>query len=132
MSHTADTRLKVEGDTLRKLFSAALGGMAEVIKPGLCRTRGVEDFVQEITISSTNQTTLLIDFLSEILTRSHEEKVVFCSAEFLEFDVASLKAKIFGAKTEGFDEDIKAVTYHEAQIMKNKKGNYETTIVFDI
>ena len=33
---------------------------------------------------------------------------------------------------ETFDEDVKAVTYHEAQVKKNEKNNYEVTIIFDI
>ena len=31
-----------------------------------------------------------------------------------------------------FDEDIKAVTHHEANVFKNEHNNFETIIIFDI
>ena len=33
---------------------------------------------------------------------------------------------------DAFDEDIKAVTYHEANIEENEEGVLQTTIIFDI
>jgi len=43
-----------------------------------------------------------------------------------------IEVKVFGRKVEEFEEDIKAVTYHEAEVKKNEKGEYETMLVFDI
>ena len=37
-----------------------------------------------------------------------------------------------GFDIEEFDDDIKAVTYHEAEVRKNGKGNLETYMIFDI
>jgi SHS2 domain-containing protein len=147
LPHTADLRLRVEGDTLANLFSAALEGMAEVIKPGGCKSqiarlpsscrrqvgqakRKAREMAFTLSLTARNSTQLLIDFLSEVLTRSHEEKAVFCRIEFAELGESSLKAEIFGLETDGFNEDIKGVTYHEAKIQKNSKGDYETTFVF--
>lgn len=137
LSHTADIRLKVEGDTLPELFSAALLGMSGILKPDFCQKsaesrRAHFPLVCEISISSPDATALLVDFLSEALTFSCEKKAVFCQVEFAEITDNSLRAKIYGGKVNKFDEDIKAVTYHEAEIKKNKKGNLETVIVFDI
>lgn len=132
LSHTADVRLKVEGDTLEELFTAALEGMAEIVKKGICRKRQAPSLKQRILVSSPNITALLIDFLSEVLTLSHENKAVFCRAEFSKLATNELEAEISGLKVGEFDEDIKAVTYHEAEIKKNPQGNFETIIIFDI
>lgn len=131
LGHIADVRLKVEGDSLEELFTAALEGMTDIIKNKICNA---DEFPVEekIEVKSSNATNLLIDFLSEILTHSHIDHNVFCKIEFEELTENSLKANIQGIKVDGFDEDIKAVTYHEANVVKNEKGNYETVIVFDI
>lgn len=129
--HMADVRLKVEGDTLEELFQAALEGMGELIKKGVFQKKDTPE-VQRISILSPDVTSLLIDFLSEVLTLSHIQHVVFGKMEFLELTETRLKASIWGRKVRAFDEDIKAVTYHEANVAKNKRGFYETMIVFDI
>jgi len=130
--HTADIRLKVEAKTLEALFADALAGMSEVIKPGSCNKIKDLPIIENISIESVDETTLLIDFLSEVLTLSDEKEAVFCKIKLIEFFDNSLKAEIYGAKVDEFAEDIKAVTYHEADVQKNSKGSYETIIVFDI
>lgn len=133
LEHTADVRLQVEGDSLEELFTAAFEGMANIIIEGMCgnatATAHKED---QIIISSPDTTTLLIDFLSEVLTKSHINQALYCLVTFEELTETSLKAIVTGHSVTNFDEDIKAVTYHEANIQKNDKGNYETIIIFDI
>jgi SHS2 domain-containing protein len=41
-------------------------------------------------------------------------------------------ATIKGNRVSYFDEDIKAVTYHEAAVKQNNEGQLETVIIFDI
>jgi len=130
--HTADLRLFVEGDTLEELFTAALEveGMADILtkqKPD--ETPSIK---RKITLQSSDTTALLIDFLSDALYFSHTEGTVFRSVTFQNLTKTSFTAHIHGHKTNGFDEDIKAVTYHEAEVKKNSIGNYETSIIFDI
>jgi SHS2 domain-containing protein len=43
-----------------------------------------------------------------------------------------LEATVYGRKVSGFKEDVKAVTYHEADITENEEGCLETVVVFDI
>ena len=130
--HIADVRLHIKGNTLQELFLAGMEGMAQISKKDFCKA--FKTFPQEhsVSINAQDVTSLLIDFLSEVLTHSHVERAIFCKADFSELSPTALRAKIFGAKTNHFDEDIKAVTYHEAQVKKNKRGLYETTIVLDI
>jgi SHS2 domain-containing protein len=129
LDHTADIRLFIEAETLQELFSAALDGMAQIIAPETCK--------QELTCKHTlslkapDSTVLLIDFLSTALTYTHTDKAVFCTINFNGLTEKTLDAQIFGTKVQEFKEDIKAVTYHEAEIIeKNKK--LSTIIVFDI
>lgn len=132
ISHPADIKLRIEGSSSAELFAAALGGMAEIVKRDSCQESGSLPVTQDIKIKSLDQTALLVDFLSEVLAQAHEKKAVFCRVEFLKFDNNDISAKISGRRVNQFDEDIKAVTYHGAQIVKNSAGNLETEILFDI
>ena len=128
--HTADVRLVVQGDSLEELFRAALEGMAELIKHDGFSQKG--DQVETISLSAADSTSLLIDFLSEVLTRTHVNNVVYNTVDFSVLNEKDLEAIVRGCSVEAFDEDVKAVTYHEAEIKKNKEGLFETVIVFDI
>jgi SHS2 domain-containing protein len=129
--HVADVRLAVEGSSYEELFLAALEGMGNLIKHSCCSSNKC-NVQYDIQLSSGDVTSLLIDFLSAVLTQTHINQAVYCKVTFSELTEKTLKATIFGNKVNVFDEDIKAVTYHEANIRKNEHGNYSTVIVFDI
>ena len=138
LPHTADVRLKIEGTTLEELFEAGLQGMNDIIKKEKVKVKndGVEfksvEVVKKINLSATDTTSLLIDFLSEALTYSQEERAVFTKVLFSDLDEKNIAAEIYGQTVDDFGEDIKAVTYHEANVVKNNRGNWETVIIFDI
>ncbi len=136
LPHTADVRLRVKGETLKDLFEQAVLGMAQILKHNVNIAKSNANYAKrKVLITAPEPTILLIDFLNEVLTASYEEKVVFPTCRV---NVArqrgrlKLEAEIFGAKVDGFDEDIKAVTYHEAKIVKNLEGDLEAIITFDI
>ncbi|MBS1988360.1 archease [Candidatus Dependentiae bacterium] len=131
IDHTADVRLFVQADSQQELFLAALQGMAEIISPTSCHTNK-SMITHIIKINSHDPTVLLIDFLSEALTLSHVYKALFCSATFTILTPNQLEALVHGIPVAQFDEDIKAVTYHEAEIIHDNQGNLSTMIVFDI
>ncbi|MCL5958437.1 MAG: archease [Chloroflexi bacterium] len=130
--HTADVRLKVEASSLEELFTISLEGMNQILKKTFCKKRNGLPLIHRIQISSPDTTALLIDFLSEALTLSHIQGSIFCRVEFAELGSHSLTANLSGTKVKGFDEDIKAVSYHEAEIERNSRGNLQTNLVFDI
>ena len=129
--HRCDIRLKVEADSILNLFQAALEGMNSIII-GDEKPSGSKRENMIVDIESVDVTALLIDFLSEVLSETHTEYIVFDEMEVLELNKNHFKAKLSGSKVDGFDEDIKAVTYHEADVKLNREGYYESVIVFDI
>jgi SHS2 domain-containing protein len=132
LPHTADARLYVTSPALKGLFSSALKGMAEIIKEGACKKGVSLNVKNNIKVEAFDATTLLIDFLSEILTKTYEQNTIYCSIKFYKLTETELKADILGKRAEKFDTDVKAVTYHEAQVSKNKRGQWESIIIFDI
>ena len=132
LPHTADVRLRVTGGNLQELFSSALLGMNEILKKGACQKTNRLPTQENFSLTATDPTQLLIDFLSEVLARTQINKAIFCQVEFKKLGEKELEVTISGATTDRFDEDIKGVTYHEAQIKKNEKGELETIVIFDI
>lgn len=128
--HTADVRLKVTGTMQEDLFAAALQGMSYIMKKDVQINKS--EVIKDIDIKSCDLTSLLIDFLSEVLTASYIQKTVFKEINFLKLNECELHAVIKGIKVDSFDQDIKAVTYHEANVHKNVLGNLETIVVFDL
>lgn len=132
MPHTADVRLWVAGGSLEELFAVALEGMAVLIKESDEGVAPDNIITKKVEIESVDQTALLIDFLSTVLTLSHQNKAVFRHIMFEKLNETNCIAEVRGYPADGFDDDIKAVTYHEANVVNDKSGNFSTMIVFDI
>lgn len=133
LDHTADIRLKVTASTFKELYEGALLGMAQIIKRHdsvVCKQ--AVDVQQEIKLEASDEVALLIDFLSIVLTHTHIKKTLFDAVCFEQISKTSLHAIIMGRKTESFDEDIKAVTYHEAYVNQCDDGTFEAQVIFDI
>lgn len=129
LEHTTDIRLKLEASTLPELFTVALEGMSALIKK---KVSGNALVSEEIALQATDVTALLIDFLSEVVTKSHIKKTVYTQVIFSELTETTLNAIVSGSVVDFFDEDIKAVTYHEAYVTHNEKGIFEAQVIFDI
>lgn len=132
LAHTADVRMRVQGKTLEGLFRDALKGMGNILKDDFCKQTHQVNRKVMVEIKASDNTNLLIDFLSQVLTQSHIENTVFWDVEIIELSEFKIRAKLSGTQVDRYDEDIKAVTYHEANVKQNKKGFWETCIIFDI
>lgn len=130
LSHIADLRVRVSGKSLDHLFYEAMRGMMEYmeLEGGLSRDKTK----RRITLTASGATVLLIDFLSEVLSSAQVNREIYTDLHFIRFSETSLVADVMGQKVKGFKNDIKAVTFHEAEIKKNEKGEWETLLVYDI
>jgi len=129
--HTADVRLQVEANNLEDLFCISIQGMANLIKKDFCKSNAISNLKEELEIKSPDLSTLLIDLMSEVLTLTQINKAIYCKLEIQELENNKIKCFVYGSKVKNFDKDIKAVTYHEAEI-KSENNIYKTTVVFDI
>jgi SHS2 domain-containing protein len=133
LDHPADIKVQAFGRTKQELFSNALQGMAEILKP----EKDLQIVNRKIRISSIDLDNLLVDFLSEVLYLSQTNKKIYNDVKFKRFgpSISSgqtiLEGELFGNKIKSFGEDIKGVTYHGLKIEK-KNGIYQATILFDI
>jgi len=131
LAHPADIKLKVVADKKEELFLGALKGMAGIIYHSTPQEE--KNIIKEkLEVSSAEIDILLIDFLSDVLTKSDIHNAIFNEIEIKELKEDFIKAEIRGKKIEKFDEEIKAVTYHGLKIKQNEKGEYEAEILFDV
>lgn len=129
VKHTADLRMKVSGKTPEELFAEALRGMMFVLKE---EGGGGEGRKRTVVVQSADLTSLLVDFLNEALAQAQINREIYDRVVFKNFSETGLEAELEGTAADAFDEDIKAVTYHEADVKRNEKGEWETGLVFDI
>jgi len=135
LPHTADMRIKVWGKTLKDLFRNALCGLAYYLKPESLEESalGKINIKRRIKVEGVDLNSLLIEFLSKVIAETDIYNAVFIAVSFKDFGENFLEAVLEGVKVEGFDKEIKAVSYHEVDIKRNQEtGMYETTLVFDI
>jgi SHS2 domain-containing protein len=114
LSHTADVKIKVYGKNLKEIFNNSLLALKSFWKPKLTKTK----IEKEIKIESNNEVNLLIDFLSEVLAETYIEKAIFTKFEPQELVSYSLSGKIIGYEFTSLSKDIKAITYHQANLQK--------------
>jgi len=108
----------------------AIAGMNSVIKTGDLSEK--KEVSVNIEIYSEDASMLLIDFLSEVLSISHIKKAIFSEILFNSLTNKELNANVKGFEVDGFDEDIKAVSYSETEIRRNDASQFEAIVVFDI
>jgi SHS2 domain-containing protein len=126
LPHTADLRIKAYGRNEKEVLLNSLLAINSFLDPKLTK----ESVSIEIGVSG-KKPYLWIDFLEEVLSQIYIEKAIFKEIEFLEFGDEKIKARLSGFKFKGLKKDIKAITYHQAEI-KEEKGLLTFTFVCDI
>ncbi len=113
LEHKADLKIRAFGKTKEELFCNALLGMTENQKPEI---KNQEEIKREIKIKSLDLSSLLVDFLSEVLYQTQVHKETYNDIKFNKFSDTEIEGELIGQKVERFGEDIKAVTYHNLEI----------------
>ncbi len=131
-SHTADVRYTIEAQQLKELFKTALQCMNRLLHHTICHETELRELKISLETKAMDRSVLLIDFLSDVLTECHLQKAIFCDMTITQLDQNLIRADLYGTKIDQFEEDIKAVTYHEAEVHKNNHGNWQTNLIFDI
>lgn len=138
LEHRADIKIKVSGKTLEELYKNAVWAMASILYQSSSAKRQGLKISKLLVVKSANREILLIDFLNDVLGESQINQAIYPEVKLIDFQpdglqgVSYLKAEISGYAIERFDEDIKAVTYHDLSIKQNKIGIWEAIILFDV
>ena len=147
LSHPADIRLEIIASCKEDLFQGALEGMAYILQPDISKKSSLKK--EQIEIHSLDINALLVDFLSEVLAKSDIYNCIFDKVKIEKLTdnyfeqgekqgsgvkrIGSyIKGRIEGKNVEEFSKEIKAVTYHQLNIIQDKNGDWKVIILFDI
>ncbi len=127
LEHKADLKIKAFGKTKEVLFLNMLKAMSDSQKPEFLE----KEIKRQIEIKALDLPALLVDFLNEALYLSQTNDESYFDVDFKDFSDNEIKADLIGKKIRRFEEDIKAVTYHDVSV-KQKNDVWEAIILFDI
>ncbi len=128
IEHTADVRVRVRAASVEELFREALRATMSLLRP----ERGKRRVAHDLAVDAVDQTTLLIDFLNEALSRAQANRETYDDAMFSKLTERRLEARLTGSDALSFGDDVKAVTYHQADVRRDTDGMWETIIVYDV
>ena len=132
LPHTDGIRVRMEADTFQGLFTAGVEVISEILAGKPCTGEtGLKEWHGLVT-RAADPTSLLVEFLSAVVTLSRTERVVFCHLEIRHFRNNGVRAVLVGKKVSSFAEDIKAVTYQEAGVKRVGERKWMTILVFDV
>lgn len=130
VEHTADIALRVRGRDLQDLLTNAALGLGTLLAD---RTDTPAEAIQtrQVEVKAFDPESLLVSWLSELIYWAEKDRFVCYRVEVQEVSPTHLKATCTGSCAPGLRHHIKAVTYHNLQIIQTDQG-LETTIVFDV
>jgi len=141
LEHTPDLKLRIFGSSPEELFRNALYALGFAQKPEVVEQSAVGALIgrlrgrrvsRDFSIESMDYNTLLVDFLSEILSGSDAQNAVFFAVKFRVFSENKIAGRIYGVKVGDFSKNVKAVAYHEVDVKEVEPGRWESALVFDI
>ena len=130
--HTADLGLIVTGKSTGDLYENAAVAVFDIITD-LGRVEARE--TRRISVEGDGLEDLLINYLREILYLYNGERWLLKEIRVIRADDNMLEAEARGEPLDGrkheIRKEIKAVTYHQAQVRKMKTG-WEARVIFDV
>jgi SHS2 domain-containing protein len=129
IEHTADWALQIHGHDWRELLINAAHGMNSLLvaQPDAIALEREELFALE----AFDAENLLVNWLSELAYWAEMERVIFQQFDFSALSPTYLEAVARGGQAIHLQKHIKAVTYHNLQIIQTDQG-LSATVVFDV
>ena len=131
VDHTADWALRVWGHNLADLLRNAAIGMNSLMTGSPSTSSEMESETRTLTLDAFDSETLLVDWLTELAYFAEMEQLIFPTITLSNITPTHLEANIQGGIIPELAKHIKAVTYHNLEIIQTDDG-LETTIVFDV
>ena len=129
VEHTADWALRVFGRDLAQLLVNAAEGMTSLLVEDLAAVAGGAE--RHIELAAGDAESLLVEWLSELAYWAEMEQLIFTQFELSAVAPTRLEATVRGGRAPELQKHIKAVTYHNLEIIQTEAG-LEATIVFDV
>lgn len=132
LDHTADLSIEVQGTDLKNLFENAGAALMHLLVRG---ARSGPCTSVEISVTGQDLTDLFVRWLGEILYQFTGEGRVVTSTCIRKMTSERIEATVeaipFDTGSHEVLNDVKAVTYHQAQVVE-KTGRWVARVIFDV
>jgi SHS2 domain-containing protein len=130
--HTADLGLEIYGKDEKELFSNAAFAIFDL-------TVDLHDVnvseVRRFSVSGSDREDLFVNYLREILYMLNGEGILLKEFSILEINsrhlMVEVRGEAFNPERHSIKAEIKAVTYHQVEVEKNK-GGWKARVIFDV
>jgi SHS2 domain-containing protein len=133
--HTADLGIEILGQTQADLFSHAAMALSDLLVEEVDARKTASTETRTLVIDGADSPDLFVNFLREILYLFNGEGLVLTSCRIAQIDAGRLTADIrccrYDARKHRVKKEIKAVTYHQAAVVKTAKG-WQGRVIFDV
>jgi len=130
IDHPSDIGIEAFGKDTKELFENAAFGMMEIMF-GQTAEGGSSKNGINIKVSADNIESLLIAWLSELLYIVDSKKIAIYALEIIKLTDKQLEARVLGDKITKTLAFIKAATYNQLEI-KKEKDHWKARIIFDV
>ncbi|MGD9136975.1 MAG: archease [Desulfobacterales bacterium] len=129
IDHTGDRALRIYGNDLEELLLNAARGLNSILVSNqISGPLRQEKFIE---LEALDMEGLLVDWLSELAYWAEIEMLIFHEFKIERVSPNHLRAKIYGTPVNQLTKHIKAVTYHNLEIVRSSTG-LTATVVFDV
>lgn len=130
--HTADLGLEIYGKDEKELFSNAAFAIFD-LTVDFHNVNASE--VRSIAVSGSDREDLFVNYLREILYMLNGQGLLLKEFSILEIStrhlVGEVRGEAFNPERHRIKTEIKAVTYHQVEVGKNKSG-WKARVIFDV
>ncbi|MBW1782589.1 MAG: archease [Deltaproteobacteria bacterium] len=132
LDHTADLGITVTGTSLEDLFKNAAQSMMQIM---VKQQRVGKTSPFRLSVSGEDLPDLMVCWLGEILYLFEGERKVVISVDIDSITKSHIDAMLritpFNPKEHEILTEIKAVTYHQIKVAR-EKGRWQARVIFDI
>jgi protein archease len=132
INHTADLGIAVTGENPSNLFQNAALAVTDLLTD---TDRLHAEYTETVTITGLDFQDLLINWLREVLYFWNGKRVFAADIDISDISDTTLTACIslaaYDPNYHTIHREIKAVTYHQAEVIK-KDGQWNARIIFDV
>ena len=141
IENTEDVKVRVFGSTLKSLFDNAANALFQIVLPKAsgCYIKDEQEECskftsnRKISVASGNRESLLVDFLSEILSLMDDHNEAYGKVTIHVLSDTELKATLHGVPVVAFQgEYVKEVAYNQVHIERKSDDHWEAVVVFDV
>ena len=131
IDHTADIGIIAYGVDIRQAFANAARGLFSIIT----EPEDIQEVLyRDIKISATDQESLLVQWLNELIYLFDTENILFKRFDIVQLSHTRLEARCYGEKVDRAKHElktgVKAATYHMLKV--DKDDGCKVQVLFDI